>query len=110
MFPDCSHPTSCEINTPSSKDLAQHHLPRLSRLLPLRHLALLCFVSRHSLFAMQFKVGDIIHNKTTQEEGRIARIADLPGYGLCYIVSVTPNPNWGITAKEAIWKPSEVSD
>jgi hypothetical protein len=59
---------------------------------------------------MQYEVGNRIHNKNTQEEGQIVRIADLPGYGLCYIVSVTPNPNWGITAKEAIWKPSEVSD
>jgi hypothetical protein len=58
---------------------------------------------------MQFKVGDVVHNKITQEEGRIARIADLPGYGLCYIVSVSPNESRGTTAKEAIWKRSEVS-
>jgi hypothetical protein len=58
---------------------------------------------------MQFEVGDIVHNKATQEEGRILRIADLPGYGLCYIVSVTPNSIWGTEAKEAIWKRSEVS-
>jgi hypothetical protein len=59
---------------------------------------------------MQYEVGNRIHNKNTQEEGQIVRTADLAAYGLCYIVSVTPNPNWGITAKEAIWKPSEVSD
>jgi hypothetical protein len=59
---------------------------------------------------MQFKVGDIVHNKTTQEEGRIIRIADLPDYGFCYIVSVAPNPIWGTTEKEAIWKRSEVAD
>lgn len=59
---------------------------------------------------MQIEVGDIVHNKTTQEEGRIVRIADLPGYGVCYIVSVTPNPVWGTEAKEAIWRRSEVSD
>jgi hypothetical protein len=58
---------------------------------------------------MQFKVGDIIHNKSTQEEGRIVRIADIPGHGLCYIVSVAPNRIWGTTEKEAMWKPSEVS-
>jgi hypothetical protein len=58
---------------------------------------------------MQFDVGDIIHNKTTDEEGRIVRIADLPGYGVCYIVSIALNPIWGTTAKEAIWKPSEVA-
>jgi hypothetical protein len=59
---------------------------------------------------MQFKVGDIVHNKTTQEEGRIVRIADLTGYGVCYIVSVTPSPVWGTEAKEAVWKRSEVSN
>jgi hypothetical protein len=58
---------------------------------------------------MQFEVGDIIHNKMTQEEGRIVRIADLPGYGVCYIVSVAPNPTGGPGAKEALWKRSEVS-
>jgi hypothetical protein len=57
---------------------------------------------------MQFEVGDVVRNKTTQEEGRIVRIAELPGYGVCYIVSVTPNPVWGTEAKEAIWKRSEV--
>ncbi len=59
---------------------------------------------------MKFEVGDIVHNKTTQEEGRIVRIADLPDYGLCYIVSIVPNSIWGATAKEAIWKRSEVAD
>jgi hypothetical protein len=58
---------------------------------------------------MQFEVGDIVHNKTTQEEGRIVRIAELPGYGACYIVSVTPNPVWGTEAKEVVWKRSEVT-
>ena len=59
---------------------------------------------------MQFKVGDIVHNKITREEGRIVRIADLPGHGLCYIVSVAPNKTWGMTEKEVIWKRSEVSN
>jgi hypothetical protein len=59
---------------------------------------------------MQFKVGDVVHNQSTQEEGRIVRIADLPGFGPCYIVSVAPNPIWGNEAREAIWKQSEVSD
>jgi hypothetical protein len=61
------------------------------------------------LFVMKLQVGNIVHNKTTQEEGRIVRIADLPEYGACYIVSVTPDPIRGTTAKEAIWKPSEVT-
>jgi hypothetical protein len=58
---------------------------------------------------MQFMVGDIVHNKVTQEEGRIVRLADLPGYGSCYIVSVAPSVNWGTAEKEVIWKQSEVS-
>jgi hypothetical protein len=62
------------------------------------------------LFIVQFEVGDVVRNKTTQEEGRIVRIAELPGYGVCYIVSVTPNPVWGTEAKEAIWKRSEVGN
>ena len=57
---------------------------------------------------MQFKVGDIVHNKSTKEEGRIVRLTDLPGYGLC-ILSVTPNETWDPTAREVIWKRSEVS-
>jgi len=60
-------------------------------------------------FVMELQVGDIVHNKTTQEQGRIVRIADLPEYGFCYIVSVAPNPIWGVSAKEAIWKRSEVA-
>src|SRR5208282_1250607 len=59
---------------------------------------------------MQFNVGDIVHNKITREEGRIVRIADLPGHGLCYIVSVIPGAIWGTAEKEAIWKRSDVSD
>jgi len=58
---------------------------------------------------MQFNVGDIVHNKNTHEEGRIVRIADLPGFALAYIVSITPNPAWGTTEREAIWKQSEVT-
>jgi hypothetical protein len=59
---------------------------------------------------MQFKVGDVVHNRITQEEGSIVRIADLPGHGLCYIVSVVPNESRGTTAKEAVWKRSEVTE
>jgi hypothetical protein len=57
-----------------------------------------------------FKVGDIIHNKITQEEGQIVRIADLPDHGVCYVVSIGPDPNLGTAAKEALWKRSEVSN
>jgi hypothetical protein len=59
---------------------------------------------------MQFKVGDIVHNKITREEGRIVRVEDLPGYGLCYIVSIAPNPVWGSTEKEAVWRRSEIAN
>jgi len=58
---------------------------------------------------MQFNVGEIVSNKNTQEKGQIVRIVDLPQYGLCYIVSSVPNPTWGATAREAIWKQSEVT-
>ncbi len=44
---------------------------------------------------MQFKVGDIVRNKMTHEEGRIVRIADLPEHGLCYIVAVAAEPELG---------------
>jgi len=58
---------------------------------------------------MELQVGDIVHNNTTQEEGRILRIADLPEYGFCYVVSVALSPIWGTMTKEAIWKRSEVA-
>jgi hypothetical protein len=95
-----------DINTPRTNEHAQRHLPL--RVLVLPYLTRPAS-SHHSSFAMRFKVGDIIHNKTNDEEGRIVRIADLPGYGACYIVAIAPNPIWGTTAKEAVWKPSEVS-
>jgi hypothetical protein len=60
-------------------------------------------------FVMLFNVGDLVRNKTTQVEARIVRIADLPGYGVCYIVSITPNPALGATAREVIWRQSEVT-
>jgi hypothetical protein len=58
---------------------------------------------------MQFKAGDIVRNEISKEEGRIVRIADLPGYGPCYIVLVVPNPALGTTVREAIWRRSEVT-
>ena len=98
-----------DINIHRTREYARRHLPRPSGPLVPPDLASPRFVSRHSSLVMRFKVEDIIHNKTTDEEGQIMRIADLPGYGECYIVSVAPNPIWGTTAKEAIWKPSEVT-
>jgi hypothetical protein len=58
---------------------------------------------------MRCKVGDIVRNKISKEEGRIVRIDDLSGYGLCYIVSVAPNPALGDPVREAIWQRSEVT-
>jgi len=60
---------------------------------------------------MQFKVGDIVRNKLTQEEGRIVRITDSrEGKGtVAYVVSVCLDPRWGETEIEALWIQSEVS-
>lgn len=58
---------------------------------------------------MRFVVGDMIHNKITQEDSRIVRTADLPGYGFCYIVSIAPNPALGAPPREVIWRRSEVT-
>jgi len=61
-------------------------------------------------FVTRFSVEDIVHNKITQEDGRIVRIAeDLADHGLCYIVSIAPDPPLGIAAREAIWRQSEVT-
>jgi GAF domain-containing protein len=63
-----------------------------------------------SKFVKRFTVEDILHNKITQEDGRIVRIAeDLADHGLCYIVSIAPDPALGMAAREAIWRQSEVT-
>jgi hypothetical protein len=59
---------------------------------------------------MRFKVGDVIHNKTTQEEGRIVRIANLAEDAVGYIVSVVLSPRWGDLEKEILWRESEVTN
>jgi hypothetical protein len=59
---------------------------------------------------MQFKIGDIAHNKTTQEEGRVVRLVNLPGYGSSYIVSVALNPDRSTMDKEVLWQESEVEE
>jgi hypothetical protein len=58
---------------------------------------------------MKFKVGDIVGNGTTQEEGCIVRIADLPGYGPSFVVSVDPNPALTATVREVLWRESELT-
>lgn len=61
-------------------------------------------------FVTRFTVEDIVHNRVTQEDGRIVRVAeDLADYGFCYVVSITPNPASGMPAREAIWRQSEVT-
>ena len=52
---------------------------------------------------MLSNIGELVRNKTTEEEGRIVRLADLPDYGVCYIVSITA-PAWGATPREVIWR------
>lgn len=58
---------------------------------------------------MRFKVGEIVHNKITQEDARIMRIADLSGHVFCYVVSVAPIPALGAPLREVIWRRSEVT-
>jgi hypothetical protein len=58
---------------------------------------------------MKFKVGDIVRNGITQEEGCIVRIADLPGYGPSFVVSVAPNPALTATVREVLWRESELT-
>jgi hypothetical protein len=59
---------------------------------------------------VRFTVEDIVRNKVTQEDGRVVRIAEnLADYGFCYIVSLTPNPAFGMAAREAVWRQSEVT-
>lgn len=57
---------------------------------------------------MQFKVGDIVRDKLTQEEGRIVRITDSNGK-VAYVVSLRLDPIWGETEREALWIESQVS-
>jgi hypothetical protein len=58
---------------------------------------------------MQFKVGDIVRNKLTQEEGRIVRISDSKQGRVAYVVSLCLDPLWGETEREALWIESQVS-
>jgi transcriptional regulator with GAF, ATPase, and Fis domain len=61
-------------------------------------------------FVTRFTVEDIVHNKITQEDGRIVRIAeDLGDHGLCYIVSIAPDPALGVPVREVIWRQLEVT-
>jgi hypothetical protein len=58
---------------------------------------------------MQFKVGDIVRNNLTQEQGRIVRITDSKKGGVAYVVSLCLDRVWGATEREALWTESEVS-
>jgi hypothetical protein len=59
---------------------------------------------------MQFQIGDIVHNKTTGEEGCIVRISELGDNRPCYIVSVPVDQTiWHAPSREVIWERSEVS-
>lgn len=59
---------------------------------------------------MRFKVGDILRNETSKEEGRIVRIAHLSCFGYCYVVPVALDQAiWDAPPREAIWRRSEVT-
>jgi hypothetical protein len=51
---------------------------------------------------MRFKIGDIIYNECTQEEGRVVRFASPTGDRSHYIVSVTPKLSQGTVFREAL--------
>ena len=59
---------------------------------------------------MQFTVGDIIHNRVTEEEGRVVRIAEIGPDRVGYIVAIGPDANWYFTGREALWPESQVKE
>jgi hypothetical protein len=56
---------------------------------------------------MRFRVGDLIYNKITQEQGRVVRIVK-KNDGLSCVVVVSATPLQG--EKEALWLQHEVED
>jgi len=58
---------------------------------------------------MKFDLEDFVHNKITQENGRVVRIVELAGPSCCYIVLVAPNPATGTSAREVLWQQSEMA-
>jgi hypothetical protein len=58
---------------------------------------------------MRFKVGDTIHNKVTQEEGRIVRVANATDDSPAgYVVLVAVSPLWRVAPIEALWPETQV--
>ena len=57
--------------------------------------------------AMRFRVGDLIRNKTTQEDGRVVRLVEKNGR-VSYVVVVPAGALRG--EKEALWRQHEVND
>jgi hypothetical protein len=62
---------------------------------------------KSKVVSAKFKVGDMIHNEITREEGRIVRIADSSPSSVAYIVSIAPGNLWN-TTREALWRESVV--
>jgi hypothetical protein len=58
---------------------------------------------------VRFDLDDFVHNKITQEVGRVVRIVEFAGSGCCYIVLVAPNPATGTSAREVLWQQSEMT-
>jgi|HubBroStandDraft_6_1064221.scaffolds.fasta_scaffold349497_1 hypothetical protein len=56
---------------------------------------------------MRFRVGDLIRNKITQEEGRIVRLVEKNG-SVSYVVVVPASALRG--EKEALWRQYEIND
>jgi hypothetical protein len=59
---------------------------------------------------MRFNIGEVVHNKITQEEGRIVRIADISPDVVGVIVSLRLDPQvWHAPTTEALWLESQVT-
>jgi len=56
-----------------------------------------------------FDLEDFVHNRISQEDGRVVRIVELAGFGCCYVVLVVPNPATGTSAREVLWQQSEMT-
>ena len=54
---------------------------------------------------MAFKVGDLIFNRVTQEEGRIIRLIPAED-DTAYVVSMAADKLWG--KRETLWRRSEI--
>jgi hypothetical protein len=59
---------------------------------------------------MRFDIGDIVHNKITQEEGRVVRVADISPDVVGVIVSLRLDAQtWQTPTTEPLWLESQVT-